>query len=460
MKPILVDFAVEMRIERLPGLLLLLLLVGGGGRAHAAGELPSVLLVTVDTLRADRLSSYGYSRKTSPHLDELLRQGVRFTQARTVEPLTAPALASMLTSLPPQEHGSTRNGMRVRPDLLSLSKILRHQGYKSAAFVGNWTLRDELWGMAGQFDDYEEVLNKARWFGMVKKEAKGEDLTDQASDWLSRQLESQPERPFFLWVHYVEPHAPYKLQRAFLDQLGAAPDGNLYSDSGKYDSEIAYVDHHISRLLEHAADLVPAGEMITVFVADHGESLGEHGYWGHGRHVYDATLHIPMGITWPGRLEPREIEAPALITDLAPTLLTLLGLPVPDFFQGMDWTPVLRGDETTPADRVTYYQAHKGVTSPKEDPNKTRQRGLLEVARLEEGTKEILRVPKNVRRLFDISTDPSEEKDLVVPRSGISDDLRAWLETVQAGLAVADELPPPSLSEEDLEALRALGYID
>ena len=126
----------------------------------------------------------------------------------------------------------------------------------------------------------------------------------------------------------------------------------------------------------------------------------------------------------------------------------------------MDWTPVLRGDEPTPADRVTYYQAHKGVTSPKEDPNKTRQRGLLEVARLEEGTKEILRVPKNVRRLFDISTDPSEEKDLAVPRSGISDDLRAWLETVQAGLAVADELPPPSLSEEDLEALRALGYID
>jgi arylsulfatase A-like enzyme len=447
-------------MKGIPGLLLLLLLVGGGVQALAAEESPSILLVTVDTLRADRLSSYGYTRKTSPHIDALLRQGVRFTQARTVEPLTAPALASMLTSLPPQEHGSTRNGMRVRPDLLSISKILRHQGYKSAAFVGNWTLRDKLWGMAGQFDDYEEVMTRARWFGMVKKEATGEDLTDRASEWLSRQLESQSERPFFLWVHYVEPHAPYKLQRAFLDQLGAAPDGNLYSDSGKYDSEIAYVDYHISRLLEHAADLVPAGEMITVFVADHGESLGEHSYWGHGRHVYEATLHIPMGITWPGRLEPREIEAPALITDLAPTLLALVGLTIPDFFQGMNWTPVLLGEEPAPAGRVTYYQAHKGVTSPKEDPNKTRQRGLLEVARLEKGMKEIYRVPKNRRRLFDLGSDPGEQKDLAPHRSEISDDLRMWLETVQAGLAVADQLPPPSLSEEDLEALRALGYLD
>jgi arylsulfatase A-like enzyme len=440
--------------------LLLLLLGAGGVRALAAEKQPSILLVTVDTLRADRLSSYGYTRNTSPHLDALLRQGVRFTQARTVEPLTAPALASMLTSLPPQEHGSTRNGMRVRPDLLTVSKILRHHGYKSAAFVGNWTLRDELWGMAGQFDEYEEVMTKARWFGMVKREAMGEDLTDRASEWLSRQLEDQPERPFFLWVHYVEPHAPYKLQRAFLGQLGAAADGNLYSDSGKYDTEIAYVDYHISRLLDHTADLVPAGEMITLFAADHGESLGEHGYWGHGRHAYDATLHIPMGITWPGRLAPREIGAPALITDLAPTLLSLVGLPVPAFFQGMDWTPVLREEELEPAGRVTYYQAHKGVTSPKEDPNKTRQRGLLEVARLERGMKEILRVPKNLRRLFDLSADPGEQKDLAAPQSEISDDLRAWLETVQAGLAVADQLPPPSLSKEDLEALRALGYID
>lgn len=455
---VLVDFAVGMRTSAI--FLLAWVAVAGGHAIRAADKLPSVLLVSVDTLRADRLSSYGYSRKTSPHIDELLRSGVRFTQARTVEPLTAPALASMLTSLSPQEHGSTRNGMRVRPDLLTLSKILRHQGYKSAAFVGNWTLRDELWGMAEQFDDYEEVLTKARWFGMVKREAAGEDLTDQAAEWLTRQRQSQRGRPFFLWVHYVEPHAPYKLQRAFLNQLGAAPDGDIYSDSGKYDSEIAYVDYHISRLLEQAAKLIPAEELITVFVSDHGESLGEHGYWGHGRHVYEATLQIPMGITWPGRLPPREVGAPALITDLAPTLLTLLDIPIPEFFEGMDWAPVLRGDRAEPAERVTYYQAHKGVTSPKEDANKTRQRGLLEVARVEAGEKEIYRVTNGRRRFFDLAADPGEEENLVPEESAISEDLKTWLETVQAGLAVADELPPPSLSEEDLEALRALGYIE
>lgn len=426
----------------------------------AADQQPHILLVSVDTLRADHMGSYGYARKTSPHVDGLLGRGVRFADARTVEPLTAPALAAMLTSLEPHEHGSTRNGLRVRPELPSLPKILRRNGYRTGAFVGSWTLREDLWAMADHFDDYEAVLTKARWLGMVKREATAEDINEAALEWFAEQVEGETARPVFLWVHYVEPHGPYLLQRDFLNQIGASPDGNTYSDFNKYDSEIAYVDFQISKLLEAVEELVPVENTLVIFVSDHGESLGEHGYWGHGRHLYEATLHIPMGITWPGHLEPGVVEAPALITDLAPTLVGLLGIEVPDFFQGMDWSPVFKGDGSEPHDRVTLYQAHRGAVGAKEDQTKVREKGLLEVARLEGGKKEILRVTNGRRRIFDLATDPEEEQSLVLKQTEISESLQIWLDQVREGLVLADELPPPSLSEDDMDALRALGYLE
>ncbi len=421
---------------------------------------PHILLVSVATLRADHMGSYGYARKTSPHIDGLLGRGVRFADARTVEPLTAPALAAMLTSLPPHEHGSTRNGLRVRPELPSLPKILRRNGYRTGAFVGSWTLREELWAMADHFDHYEAVLTRARWLGMVKREATAEDINAEALEWFAGQVEAETARPVFLWVHYVEPHAPYLLQRDFLNQIGASPNGNTYSDFNKYDSEIAYVDFQISKLLEAVEELVPAENTLVLFVSDHGESLGEHGYWGHGRHLYEATLHIPMGITWPGHLEPRVVEAPALITDLAPTLVGLLGIEVPDFFQGMDWSTVFEGDGSEPHDRVTLYQAHRGAVGAKDDQTKVREKGLLEVAWLEGGKKEILRVTNGRRRIFDLASDPEELQSLVREQTEISEGLEIWLDQVQEGLVLADELPPPSLSEEDMDALRALGYLE
>lgn len=426
----------------------------------AATETPNILLISIDTLRADRMSSYGYSRNTSPNLDRLLGSGAKYTQARTVEPLTAPALASMLTSLEPQEHGSTRNGLRVREDLPSLPRILRRQGFRVSAFVGSWTLRDKLWGMASHFDDFEDVLTRARWYGLVKKEANAEDINERALAWLEEHRANNPSRPFFAWVHYVEPHAPYRMQREFLDQLGPSPDGDLYSSKSRYDSEIAYVDYHAMDLIEQIRTLYPGESTLILLVSDHGESLGEHDYWGHGRNLYENTLHIPMGVVWPGRIEPMSIEAPAMITDLAPTVLGLLRLDVPDFFQGFDWTGVLTNQEDADNGRVTTYQAHKGSVSPKEEQERLRQRGLLQVGRIEGGRKEIVRIPNKRRWVFDLGNDPMEEIDLASPQLAPSESLQSWLETVQAGLLVSDELPPPSLSEEDVEALKALGYLE
>ena len=166
-----------------------------------------------------------------------------------------------------------------------------------------------------------------------------------------------------------------------------------------------------------------------------------------------------MSFTWEGRLEPRGIDAPASLLDVAPTLFGLAGWPVPPTFQGFDWSPVLRGEMDPPVDRATLHQAHKGAFHPGEDA-RARQQGLLEVGRVEAGQKEILRVKNNRRRLFDLIADEDELDNLVAARSELSPSLREWLEQVQAGLAASDDLPLPSLDDEGLAKLRALGYID
>ena len=363
----------------------------------------------------------------------------------------------MLTGLPPHEHGASRNGLRMRDKLVSFSKILGRRGYSTAAFVGNWTLQDRLTGLAEHFETYTSVLNRKRWLGMMKGEATAEDLNEQALDWLAEHLEGERRKPFLLWVHYVEPHAPYELHGSMLGQLEIDYSGEL-GESDRYDTEVAWVDARIGELLDEVFERVSWQDTLVVFVSDHGESLGEHGYWGHGRHAYDPSLLIPMGLVWEGRIEPGVRGEPALITDLASTLLSAAGLEAPEFFHGFDWLPTLEGRGSAATDREMFFQAHKGTVLSKEDPAKARQKGLLEVARILEGTKEILRVARGRRHLYDLEADPEERKSRV--SEPLSPELAAWLEEVRRGLELADSLPPPSLSDDDVEAMKALGYID
>jgi len=346
-----------------------------GGVEPVGPRLPNVLIVTVDTLRADHLGAYGYKRNTSPTIDRLMREGVRFTQARTVEPLTGPALCSMLTSRYPHEHGASRNGLRLRSGMASLPKALQAHGYRTSAFVGNWTLRDKLSGLAEHFEFYEEILSRRRWFGLAKGEATAEDLNDAFADWLADHTTRHGDRPFMAWVHYVEPHAPYRNQKDFHRQLGFRSNQNLDA-ADRYDTEIAAVDAAIAELLRIAGKSVDLDDTLIVFASDHGESLGEHGYWGHGRHLYEPTLHIPMAIRWPGHVPRSTVEAPALLIDLAPTIMGLVGSKAGAPFAGQDWTRVFGGAEA-PMNRITRYQTHRGAVLSKHDSDLARKAGLL-----------------------------------------------------------------------------------
>lgn len=420
---------------------------------------PNVLVVSIDTLRVDHLSGYGYHRQTTPNIDRLMANGARFLDARTDEPLTAPSLTTMLTSLKPHTHGATRNGLKMRPGLPSFPKALARRGYRTAAFVGNWTLQDKLTGLGEHFEVYDAVLTRKRWFGFYKGEATAADLTDAALDWLKEDRDEQPSRPVMMWVHYVEPHAPYRLHEEFADRLGLHVGHGQITPVDRYDSEIAFADQEIGRLLETIRQLDPDSQWLIVFTADHGESLGEHGYWGHGRHTYEETLRIPLAVIWPGVIPAREVHGPALLSDLASTVLSLTGVPGADRFHGMDWAQSLRGGEDGPEDRVVEFEAHKGAVQIGENKTRVRRKGLLELARIQDDQKEIMRVGSERCHRFDLKNDPGEQVDLD-PKGECSVGIRNWEKTVKAGLATSDELPPPALDEEEVEHLKALGYLD
>jgi len=449
------------RIPRLLPLLigLSLMPIAAHGDELQTGRInPNVLIVSIDTLRADHVSAYGYSRSTTPNLDALIEGGVRFDRARTIEPLTGPALVSMLTSVHPQDHGASRNGLRMRTGLASLPKALQARGYQSVAYIGNWTLRDKLSGLAEHFESYNEVLTRARWWGMVRREADAEDLTDSALEWLDSNAGRHSVQPFFMWVHYVEPHAPYRLHEDYLEQLGLKPGGKQPPED-RYDTEIAFVDASIGRLLDYMDETKLDENTIVVFVSDHGESLGEHGYWGHGRNLYEPTLRIPMSITWKGKLRPGAIEAPSLIIDLAPTILGMLEQEGPSTFEGFDWTGVFSGD-AAPTGRQTLYQAHRGAVMSKHESDLARRSGLLEVGVIHDEQKEIFHVGKSRRQFYDLTADPLELNDLSEKKADPTEGLMTWMRAVFDGLIAVEDSPPEPLDEESVEVLRSLGYVD
>ncbi len=317
----------------------------------------NVIIIAVDTLRKDHLGIYGYPRNTSPNIDHFASDGVKFNHCYTPSPLTTPAFSTMLTSLPPHKHGAKRNGMSIFNRTNTLPVFLRERGYYSGAVISNWTLNKKLTHLDRGFDTYTEVLNKRRWFGIFDKEGEAPAVNKEAIKWLYK----NKEKKFFLWVHYTEPHEPYVYHKEFdhgYDEVNPEyyPKGSHQKKIKKYDTEIGFVDFYIGELLQKIKEYGLYEDALIIFMGDHGESLGEHDYFGHGRMLYNSCLQVPLIVKLP-RNKDRNTEINSIVSllDIAPTILALLGEVVPEEMEGNN---LFSPDKQ---ERTLYFETYKGA---------------------------------------------------------------------------------------------------
>jgi arylsulfatase A-like enzyme/Flp pilus assembly protein TadD len=394
--------------------------------ARAGREPPNVLLVTIDTLRADRLGAYGYAAAATPVLDALAARGVRFTTAVAHTPLTAPSHASILTSLLPLGHGVRDNGAFVLPPSpTTLAEAFRAGGYRTAAFVSGFPL-DHRYGFARGFETYDDRLMRgrdSRRAAYVERTAA--EATRPAVEWIRA-----AGAPWFVWVHYFDPHAPYEPPGDLARRFAGSP----------YDGEIAYVDRQLGELLG-AAEAGPSKTLVLV-TSDHGESLGEHGEATHGVFVYDATLRVPWIMAGPGIPRGRVSPVVARGIDVAPTLLDFAGLAVPRGMQGRPLRPAAEGREMEDAPAYA------------ESLFCSLNLGWAELHALRTARFKLVEAPRP--ELYDLGTDPGEARDVSSAHAGEASALRAQLRRALEARA-PDAAQDPG--EEARERLRALGYV-
>jgi arylsulfatase A-like enzyme/Flp pilus assembly protein TadD len=385
-------------------------------------ERSNVLLITVDTLRGDALGWIGGTNET-PALDGLAGEGLRFRTAVTPTPLTLPAHASLLTGLYPDRHGVRDNGQVLAASgSPTLAERLRAAGYHTAAFVSGYPLQ-AMFGLDRGFDHYDDDLPGAdqQWL-----ERPADQTTRAALDWIR-----EAGSPWFVWIHYYDPHAPYEPPREFW-QPGRR---------GAYDGEVAFADDAIGHLLAGLPEAA-AATTLTVFTADHGEAFGEHDEVDHGLFLYDTTVTVPMVFHFPGVLSPGESEANPRLVDVFPTLLDLFGLePTPDL-DGRSLSRVLAGgnDDERVGYLETRYPWHTFGWAP------------LRAIRTDRW--KLVDAPR--RELYDLQEDPGELENLHDRRPDVAASL---LETLDA---YAAEVAAPSESVNDpevLSKLEALGYV-
>ena len=388
---------------------------------------PSVVLLTLDTTRADHLGCYGATRAATPHLDALARSGVRFEQALSPAPLTLPSHASLLSGRVPRRHGVRDNaGFKLDPKIPLLTERLRDAGYATAAFVSAAVL-DRDGGLARGFATYDDIVRVGdrRAFDYQERAA------SQTVDALLPRLPSV-KPPFFLWVHLYDPHAPYVPPEPYASRFKDRP----------YDGEIAFMDSQVGRILE--ALRRTGGALYVAVAGDHGESLGEHGEDGHGIFLYQATQHVPLIVTGPG-LKPGTIIASTVgLVDIAPTILDLLKLPALGETDGRSLVPLLHG--ARPAGRdyemETLYPSFAYGWAP--------------LRALRTGPYKYVAAPRP--ELYELPTDPRETKDLSRAKAARAAELAATLAERTRGDAEASA-PRDADSAEREAKLRSLGYV-
>jgi len=455
-------------VLRSSGLVLATLLAALPGCRPEPPAYDNLILVTIDTLRADHLGLYGYPRPTSPGLDELGRQGLVFWNAITASSHTAPAHATLLTSLYPEQHQVLVNGQRLDPAIPALAPLLRERDMATAGFVSVRFLA----GLKPGFDTFDAEVPDGEVFRT------GNGTVDRAIAWL-RAL--PPGRRFAIWVHLYDPHQHvvttrmpepyYRHMREdserrgeellyFLKQEQAYPHDELSGSIDRYDAQIAFVDAQIRRLFAAAAEAAPAERTLRVVTADHGEGLGNHGIEGHGQNLYQEQLRAPLIFHGdPGRMGHGVATSPVRHVDVLPTVAELLGVPLDTSdlrLEGVSLVPLI---ENPSADLGL-----EPAFSQRRPPDERRLSiGWDPGPKLaaQDGRFKYIRNPKPPHEFYDLSRDPRELSNLIHGESPDMARLSEWLREKHDALTrdhrsktLSDEIDP-----QILEDLKALGYI-
>jgi arylsulfatase A-like enzyme/Flp pilus assembly protein TadD len=403
------------------------LVLGGCNRIAATGpapKRPNLLLVTIDTLRADHVGCYGAQGARTPVLDRLAAEGARFTTAIASAPLTLPSHASILTGLYPPHHGVRYNGIsRLDPSFETLTERLRDGGYATGAVVGSYVLAAK-YGLDQGFAHYDDDTRSRG----DPAERPASEVSDGALAWLAG-----AERPFFLWVHYYDPHERYAPPEPFASRFAGRP----------YDGEIAYVDSELGRLLAALAARGELDETLIAVTADHGESLGEHAEITHSYTLYDAVLAVPLVFRGPGVPAGRVVEGVVRTVDVAPTLSALLGLAPSGESDGADLSPLWSGSRTA-ADGIAFAETLA-----------TRlEHGWSPLFAIRTRDHHYVRAPRP--ELYDLALDPGQVRSRT-----LSDPARASALDREIERILADDLgnSEERADRETRDRLRALGYL-
>jgi arylsulfatase A-like enzyme/Flp pilus assembly protein TadD len=399
---------------------------------------PSVVLVTLDTVRADHIACYGYRRIETPSIDQLAREGIRFEQAYAQVPLTLPSHAVLLTGTYPMFSGVrdvTSTGLPAT--VPTLAEILRQNGYRTAGFVSSFVLNSK-WGLARGFELYDDQTDRET--GLNKKpcllERRGDRTMNRALSW----LDSRPDGPFFLWVHLYDPHHPYRPPEPYLSRYA----GQLY------DGEIAFDDAQLGRLFAHLRRLKIYDDTLIVLAGDHGESLGDHGEAEHGFFIYNATLRVPLILKTPGStLASRVVTDPVSLVDLAPAIAKLSRI-APDSTRSFQ------------SHSLSWMYSHQGGHSPAtvyaESYYPRNSFGWHELRAVITPQFKYIGAPRP--ELYDLKKDPDEKNNLAASQSSLAAALRERLEMLEgryANVSVSQSAAP--LDSETLEKLKSLGYL-
>lgn len=433
-----------------------------------------ILLISVDTLRPDHMSIYGYQRPTTPRIQRSMGQGAVFLRAHSTESNTPASVASILSGLQPREH-RIRLFYQLLDDAIPILPEYLAETHTTAAFVSNTVLTDEAMGMAPRFDHYDDFVNRRESTRKVY-ERSASDTTDAVLEWLDRPRED--DRPIFVWVHFIDPHGPYVAPGAWTrsfehrGQLALGPeqvpayqqiegqnDGLQYVDD--YDEEIAYMDSEVGRLLDGFDQRRGRENALVLLTADHGETMMDHELWfTHGYHVYEALIHVPLLLRGPGVATGERAELVSTI-DILPTLLDFAGTAIPTNLPGRS----LLKDANDSSDRTIFAEATHGQTQWR-TAIRGNQKWMMKL-RVKNGKPIVVE-----RRLYDLASDPSEANYSKWPTSQNATK-RALLgemrrdpdpagqpQSFEKGVALASPKLAREPSQEAIEGLRALGYVE